>query len=98
MRSSLVRGETKPLEERSALTPATAKALIDAAYTLRVERSPVRIFEDAEFKEIGATLVPEGSWVDAPEDHLIIGLKVGCRQNGLNFLYLLLNLYVGVTG
>lgn len=47
---------------------------------MNVERSPKdplrkRIFEDAEFEEAGATLVPEGSWVDAPEDTIILGLK-----------------------
>jgi saccharopine dehydrogenase (NAD+, L-lysine forming) len=70
-----LRSETKPLEHRSALSPATAKALVDAGYTLNVERSPVRIFDDAEFEKVGATLVEEGSWVNAPEDHIILGLK-----------------------
>lgn len=68
-----MRGETKPLEHRSALTPSTTKALIDAGYVINVERSPVRIFDDNEFEVVGAKLVPEGSWPDAPEDHLIIG-------------------------
>ena len=40
-----------------------------------VERSPVRIFEDKEFEDVGATMVPTGSWPDAPQDHIIIGLK-----------------------
>ncbi|KAH6692613.1 saccharopine dehydrogenase [Plectosphaerella plurivora] len=70
-----LRSETKPLEHRSALSPTTAKALVDAGYTLNVERSPVRIFDDAEFEKVGATLVEEGSWVNAPEDHIILGLK-----------------------
>lgn len=70
-----LRSETKPLEHRSALTPTTAKALVDAGYTLNVERSPVRIFDDAEFEKAGATLVEEGSWVNAPTDHVILGLK-----------------------
>lgn len=42
---------------------------------MNVERSPERIFDDSEFEEVGATLVPEGSWVDAPTDHIIVGLK-----------------------
>ncbi|KAL8393572.1 hypothetical protein RB595_003352 [Gaeumannomyces hyphopodioides] len=70
-----LRSETKPLEHRSALTPTTTKALIEAGYTVNVERSPVRIFEDAEFEAVGATLVPEGSWEQVPKDHIIIGLK-----------------------
>lgn len=60
---------------RSALTPTTTKALIDAGYKVNVERSPQRIFDDEEFEKVGATLVPENTWRDAPEDNIIIGLK-----------------------
>ena len=47
---------------------------------MNVERSPTdplrkRIFADSEFQEAGATLVPEGSWVDVPADTVILGLK-----------------------
>lgn len=70
-----VRAETKPLEHRSALTPTTTKALIDAGYNVHVEVSSLRIFKDEEFEAVGAKLVPEGSWVDAPRSSLIIGLK-----------------------
>ncbi|RDW92113.1 saccharopine dehydrogenase-3 [Coleophoma crateriformis] len=59
----------------SALTPTTTKALIDAGYKVNVERSPQRIFDDEEYEKVGATLVPENTWRDAPEDHIIIGLK-----------------------
>lgn len=67
--------EGKALEKRSALTPSTAKELIDAGFTINVERSPVRVFDDEEFEKVGATLVEEGSWPDAPAEHIIIGLK-----------------------
>ncbi|KAK8043691.1 Saccharopine dehydrogenase [Apiospora rasikravindrae] len=70
-----LRSEDKFREERSALTPTTAKALIDAGYTVNVEKSPVRIFDDEEFSKIGCTLVPTGSWREAPADHIIVGLK-----------------------
>ncbi|KAK4454776.1 hypothetical protein QBC34DRAFT_392589 [Podospora aff. communis PSN243] len=70
-----LRSETKPLEHRSALTPTTAAELIKAGYVVNVERSPERIFDDEEFSAVGATLVPEGSWEDAPRDHIIVGLK-----------------------
>lgn len=70
-----LRSECKPLEHRSALTPTTTKTLIDAGYKVNVERSPERIFDDEEFERVGATLVPEGSWVDAPTDNIIVGLK-----------------------
>ena len=67
--------QSKPLEHRSALTPTTTKALIDAGYTVNVERSTLRIFEDSEFSDVGATLVPEFSWPQAPTEHIIVGLK-----------------------
>ncbi|RMD39345.1 hypothetical protein DV735_g5780, partial [Chaetothyriales sp. CBS 134920] len=70
-----LRSEDKPLEHRSALTPTTAKALLDAGYAVNVERSPQRIFDDAEFEAVGATLVPEHSWTAVPDDHIILGLK-----------------------
>ena len=70
-----LRSETKPLEHRSALTPTTAAKLIEAGYIVNVERSPVRIFGDEEFEKVGATLVPEGSWEEAPKEHIIVGLK-----------------------
>lgn len=70
-----LRAETKPLEHRSALTPSTTKALIEAGYTVNVERDEQRIFDDEEFEAVGAKLVPTGSWVDAPKEHIIVGLK-----------------------
>jgi saccharopine dehydrogenase (NAD+, L-lysine-forming) len=65
----------KALEHRSALTPTTTKALLDAGYAVNIERSPERIFDDSEFEKVGATLVPENTWREAPEDHIIVGLK-----------------------
>ncbi|KAK9494018.1 hypothetical protein V1508DRAFT_383912 [Lipomyces doorenjongii] len=70
-----LRAESKPLEHRSALTPTTAKQLIDAGFNVIVERSSQRVFDDAEFEAIGAPLVDEFSWPSAPKDELIIGLK-----------------------
>lgn len=76
MRKLLMRTSVgKALEHRSALTPTTTKALIDAGYTVKVERSPERIFDDEEFEKVGATLVPENTWQQAPADNIIIGLK-----------------------
>jgi saccharopine dehydrogenase (NAD+, L-lysine-forming) len=51
-----LRSECKALDRRSALTPTTAKALLDAGYKVNVERSPERIFDDSEFEAVGATL------------------------------------------
>lgn len=57
------------------MSPATAKALLDAGYTVRVERSPERIYNDEEFAAAGAELVPAGSWQKAPKEDIILGLK-----------------------
>ena len=70
-----LRSETKQLEHRSALTPIVTRKLLDHGFKVNVERSPERIFGDDEFLSIGAKLVDEGSWPNAPEDHIIIGLK-----------------------
>ncbi|BEI86624.1 hypothetical protein CcaverHIS002_0609110 [Cutaneotrichosporon cavernicola] len=70
-----LRCEKKPHEHRSALTPTTAKTLLDAGFDVYVERDPQRIFDDAEFEAIGAKIVEHNSWPNAPHDIPIIGLK-----------------------
>ncbi|KAL8759733.1 MAG: hypothetical protein Q9199_000539 [Rusavskia elegans] len=72
-----LRAETKPLEHRSALSPDVVQKLVKNGFKVNVEKSPKnpkRIFEDADYEPY-ATLVDEFSWPQAPEDHLIIGLK-----------------------
>lgn len=69
------------------MTPTTAKALLEAGYKINVERSPVRIFDDEEFEAVGASLVPEGSWVDAPDDAIILGLKELLESDGMSFCH-----------
>ncbi|KAI3406619.2 LYS1 [Candida oxycetoniae] len=70
-----LRAETKPLEARAALTPTTTKQLLDAGFKVFVEESSQSIFDAKEYEKVGATIVPEGSWKEAPKDRLIIGLK-----------------------
>jgi len=70
-----LRSETKPFEHRSALTPTTVRELLADGYKVYVERSPTRIFDDDEFAQAGAELVPEHSWKNAPKDRIIVGLK-----------------------
>lgn len=57
------------------MSPQSAKALLDAGYVVRVERSAERIYKDEEFAAVGAELVPAGSWQNAPKEHIILGLK-----------------------
>ncbi|EPX74489.1 saccharopine dehydrogenase Lys3 [Schizosaccharomyces octosporus yFS286] len=70
-----LRAESKPLEERSALTPTTAKKLANAGFRVTIERSSQRAFKDSEFESAGFEMVPEGSWRNAPRDAYIYGLK-----------------------
>ncbi|EAZ63304.1 Saccharopine dehydrogenase [NAD+, L-lysine-forming] (Lysine--2-oxoglutarate reductase) (SDH) [Scheffersomyces stipitis CBS 6054] len=70
-----LRAETKPLEHRAALTPTTTKQLIDAGFKIFVEKSSQSTFAIEEYEQAGATIVPEGSWKEAPKDRIIIGLK-----------------------
>lgn len=57
------------------MSPETARALIQAGYVIRVERSPDRIYKDEEYQAVGAELVPAGSWRSASEQDIILGLK-----------------------
>ena len=77
------------LTQATPVTPTTVSKLLEKGFTVNVERSPVRIFEDKEFEDVGAKLVATGSWHDAPKDHIIIGLKElkeeGCKLFRLDF-------------
>ncbi|EPE03478.1 saccharopine dehydrogenase [Ophiostoma piceae UAMH 11346] len=72
-----LRAETKPFERRSPLSPETAKALKDAGYIVRVEKSPDRIYRDEEFEDAGIKLADPGDWMKLKpsEDLIILGLK-----------------------
>lgn len=50
-----LRCEKKVLEHRAALTPTTAKKLIDAGFVITVERDPQRIFADEEYETCAPT-------------------------------------------
>lgn len=45
-----LRCETKEFERRAALSPTIAKKLIDAGFTIFVERDEQRIFNDSEYE------------------------------------------------
>jgi saccharopine dehydrogenase (NAD+, L-lysine-forming) len=70
-----IRAEVKGGERRVPITPHDAKTLVDYGYNVVVEKSVMRAFEDSDFKEAGATLVEAGSWVNAPNSAIILGLK-----------------------
>lgn len=70
-----LRAETKPQEQRTALTPLNAKKLLDAGFTVTVEKSSQNIFPDTVYQSIGCKLMAAGSWINAPQNAIILGLK-----------------------
>lgn len=71
-----LRHETKPFEERCALTPEAAQILMGLGHEVVIERSPTRIFKDEEFEAAGCKMMPTNSWINmAPKNAYILGLK-----------------------
>lgn len=81
------------------MSPETAKALIDAGYVVKVEEYPDRIYKIDEFRAVGAEIIPSGSWVNAPKEDIILGLKEieadGCMfPSTVIFQYLLMPIFL----
>lgn len=70
-----VRSESRPNEERVGLTPQGAAKLIASGFRVTVEQSQQRIIPIADYAQVGCAIAPEFSWVDAPIDAMIFGLK-----------------------
>ena len=70
-----IRSEARETERRAPVVPADAHRLVDAGFDVVVERSSQRVFADQEYAEAGARLEPTGSWVDAPDDAYVVGIK-----------------------
>ncbi|MGJ8587504.1 MAG: saccharopine dehydrogenase [Yoonia sp.] len=70
-----VRAESRDNEERVGLTPQGATKLIAAGFRVTVEESTQRILPLADYVAVGCAVAPEFSWVNAPDDAIIFGLK-----------------------
>ncbi|MFC0200881.1 saccharopine dehydrogenase [Paracoccus rhizosphaerae] len=70
-----VRAESRPNEDRVGITPDGVARLIDRGMTVTVEDSARRIIPTDDYAKAGATIAPEGGWVDAPDDAIVFGLK-----------------------
>ncbi|PIB25045.1 saccharopine dehydrogenase [Amylibacter kogurei] len=70
-----LRAEDHNNEHRSPITPTEASALMQAGAKLTVERSDDRAHHDADFAALGCDMVERGTWMDAPRDTVILGLK-----------------------
>ncbi|MEM6758142.1 MAG: saccharopine dehydrogenase [Pseudomonadota bacterium] len=70
-----VRAEQRANETRVGITPAGVSALMRAGITVTVEASTTRCIATQDYAATGATIAPEVSWPDAPDDAIIFGLK-----------------------
>ncbi len=70
-----LRHEVRSTERRTPIVPSDARRLVGSGVTLTVEESPQRIFPIEEYEAVGARVAPAGSWVSAPADAVVIGLK-----------------------
>jgi saccharopine dehydrogenase (NAD+, L-lysine forming) len=70
-----MRSENRPEESRAPITPDDAGRLVRHGAELTVEESPHRVFPVTAYVAAGVSAAPAGSWVDAPGDCYIIGLK-----------------------
>ncbi len=70
-----VRAEQRENERRVGLTPQGAADLIAAGMTVTVEESQTRAISIEGYSKAGCAIAAEGSWVTAPTEAFILGLK-----------------------
>lgn len=70
-----IRSESRGTERRAPVVPADVPLLVDAGFEVTVEESPQRIFPIDEYAAAGADVVAGGTWVDAPQDAYVLGIK-----------------------
>ncbi|WP_171111556.1 MULTISPECIES: saccharopine dehydrogenase [Streptomyces] len=70
-----LRHETRPTERRTPIVPTDAARLIESGVAVTVEESAERVFPIEEYEAVGCRVTGPGSWVSAPPDAVILGLK-----------------------
>ena len=70
-----VRAEVRPTERRAPVVPDDVRRLVAAGFAVTVEESAQRAFDILAYAEAGASVVPTGSWVEAPDDVVVVGIK-----------------------
>ncbi|MFI2436129.1 saccharopine dehydrogenase [Streptomyces sp. NPDC018693] len=70
-----LRHEVRATERRTPIVPGDARRLVEQGVRLTVEESPQRIFPVEEYEAVGAGVAPAGSWLSAPPDTVVLGLK-----------------------
>lgn len=70
-----IRAETKSHEERCPVVPRDAKKLIADGVRIVYEDSKKSCFQTSEFQAVGCDITPAGSWVNAPQNTMIVAIK-----------------------
>jgi saccharopine dehydrogenase (NAD+, L-lysine-forming) len=70
-----LRGEDKKFEHRRALSPGDCQKLLSAGHNVVVEDWVGSIIPTRSYAEVGCQIVPKNSWINAPEDTIVVGLK-----------------------
>lgn len=71
----LLRAEQRDTERRTPITPKGAAALREAELDVVVESSQRRVFSDDAYEAVGCPVVPAASWLDAPAEVVVVGIK-----------------------
>jgi len=70
-----MRSEPRENEARAPMVPKGAAQMVEKGWRVVVEDAPERCIPTDAYRAIGCEIVPAGSWVDAPSDAIILGLK-----------------------
>ena len=70
-----VRSEQREFEQRVGVTPQGVSKLMDAGHKVTVEKSTSRAIDISQYQDTGCDIAPAHSWVDAPSDAIVFGLK-----------------------
>jgi saccharopine dehydrogenase (NAD+, L-lysine-forming) len=70
-----IRAEARPTEQRVPIVPADAARLIADGFAVTIEESPTRIVPVQEYVAVGCAVAPTGSWVEAPQGAVVVGIK-----------------------
>ena len=70
-----IRHESRATERRAPVVPADILRLLDEGFRVTVEDSPQRVVPTEDYHSAGAEIAEPGSWVDAPDDAVVLGIK-----------------------
>lgn len=70
-----VRAEQRGSEQRVGITPQGVQKMLTAGHSVTVEKSSSRAISIDDYRQTGCYIADEHSWVNAPDDAIIFGLK-----------------------